>query len=88
MTLTCVVVEDEPLARNLLEQYILKVPHLQLVKSFSSPLTALDFLRNNSVDILFSDIQMPEITGISLLKILPKKPLVQTNYARAFSESS
>lgn len=76
MTLTCVVVEDEPLARNLLEQYILKVPHLQLVKSFSSPLAALDFLRNNSIDILFSDIQMPEITGISLLKILPKKPLV------------
>ena len=76
MILTCVVVEDEPLARNLLEQYILKVSHLQLVKSFSSPLVALDFLRNNSVDILFSDIQMPEITGISLLKILPKKPLV------------
>lgn len=76
MTLTCVVVEDEPLARNLLEQYILKVSHLQLVKSFANPLAALDFLRNNSVDILFSDIQMPEITGISLLKILPKKPLV------------
>ncbi|MEI7581177.1 LytTR family DNA-binding domain-containing protein [Runella sp.] len=76
MTLTCVVVEDEPLARNLMEQYILKVSHLQLVKSFSNPLAALDFLRNNSVDILFSDIQMPEITGISLLKILPKKPLV------------
>jgi two-component system LytT family response regulator len=76
MTLTCVVVEDEPLARNLLEQYILKVIHLQLIKSFSNPLAALEFLRNNSVDILFSDIQMPEITGISLLKILPKKPLV------------
>lgn len=76
MTLTCVVVEDEPLARNLLEQYILKVNHLQLVKSFSSPLAALEFLRTHSVDILFSDIQMPEITGISLLKILPKKPLV------------
>jgi two-component system LytT family response regulator len=76
MILTCVVVEDEPLARHLMEQYILKVSHLQLVKSFSNPLAALDFLRNNSVDILFSDIQMPEITGISLLKILPKKPLV------------
>ena len=76
MALTCVVVEDEPLARNLLEQYILKVPHLRLVKSFSNPLTAFDFLRANSVDVLFSDIQMPEITGISLLKILPKKPLV------------
>ncbi len=76
MTLTCVVVEDEPLARNLLEQYILKVSHLQLLQSFANPLKALEFLRNNSVDILFSDIQMPEISGISLLKILPKKPLV------------
>ena len=76
MTLTCIVVEDEPLARNLLEQYIKKVSHLQLVSSFSNPLHALNFLRNNSVDILFSDIQMPEITGISLLKILPRKPLV------------
>ena len=76
MTLTCVVVEDEPLARNLLEQYILKLPHLKLVKSFSNPLAAFDFLRTNTVDVLFSDIQMPEITGLSLLKILPKKPLV------------
>ena len=76
MTITCVVVEDEPLARNLLEQYILKLPHLKLVKSFSNPLAAFDFLRTNTVDVLFSDIQMPEITGISLLKILPKKPLV------------
>lgn len=76
MTLTCIIVEDEPLARQLLEQYVLKVPYLQLIKSFSNPIEALDFLRNNDIDLLFSDIQMPEITGITLLKILHKKPLI------------
>ncbi|HEV7348177.1 LytTR family DNA-binding domain-containing protein [Telluribacter sp.] len=76
MTYTCVIVEDEPLARSLLEQYVAKVPYLHLVNSFSNPMAALEFLRNQAVDILFSDIQMPEITGITLLKILQKKPLV------------
>ena len=76
MTHTCIIVEDEPLARSLMENYIQKVPYLNLVQSFSDPLKALEFLRENSVDILFSDIQMPEITGITLLKILLKKPLI------------
>ncbi len=76
MNLTCVIVEDEPLARQLLEQYVLKLPYLTLLKSFSNPLEALEFLGQNEVDILFSDIQMPEITGITLLKILKKKPLI------------
>jgi DNA-binding LytR/AlgR family response regulator len=79
--LSCIIIEDEPLARNLMEAYIKKVPHLNLLRSFSSSLAALDFLREKTaagvpVDILFSDIQMPEITGITLLKILQKKPLV------------
>jgi two-component system, LytTR family, response regulator len=76
MNLTCIIVEDEPLARQLLEQYVLKLPYLTLLQSFSNPLEALDFLGQNEVDILFSDIQMPEITGITLLKILKKKPLI------------
>jgi len=76
MTHTCIIVEDEPLARSLMENYIQKVPYLHLVQSFSNPLKALEYLRENTVDILFSDIQMPEITGITLLKILQKKPLI------------
>ncbi|MDJ1467765.1 LytTR family DNA-binding domain-containing protein [Cytophagaceae bacterium DM2B3-1] len=76
MNLTCVIVEDEPLARNLLTQYIHKVSYLTLVHTCSNPMEALEFLRDNKVDILFLDIQMPEITGISLLKILQVKPLV------------
>ncbi len=76
MKLTCVIVEDEPLARNLLTEYVKKVPTLQLIEACSNALKALEVLRNNSVDILFLDVQMPELTGISLLKILQKKPLV------------
>jgi DNA-binding LytR/AlgR family response regulator len=73
---TCLIVEDEPLARNLLTDYVKKVPFLNLVQSCSNPMDALEVLRTNSIDILFLDIQMPEITGITLLKILQKKPLV------------
>lgn len=76
MSISCIIVEDEPLARNLLSDYVHKVPHLNLIKTFANPLEAIDFLRENSVDLLFLDIQMPEITGISLLKVLQKKPLV------------
>lgn len=76
MNLNCLIVDDEPLARNLLKDYIGKVPHLTLVDSCSNPLEALDILNKKSIDVLFLDIQMPEITGISLLKTLHKKPLV------------
>ena len=76
MNLSCIIVEDEPMARNLLEQYIAKVSSLTLLATFSNPLKALDFLRETTPDILFLDVQMPEITGISLLKILKKKPYV------------
>ena len=76
MSISCIIVEDEPLARNLLTDYVRKVPHLNLVRTFANPLEAIDFLRENPVDLLFLDIQMPEITGISLLKVLQKKPLV------------
>jgi two-component system LytT family response regulator len=76
MKINCLVVEDEPLARNLMTAYIDKVPYLNLLQACSNPLEAIDFLRENTVDLLFLDVQMPEITGITLLKILQKKPLV------------
>ncbi len=73
---SCIIVEDEPLARNLLSAYISKVPRLELKQSFSNALDALEYLRENPVDVLFSDIQMPEVTGITLLKLLKTKPLI------------
>ena len=68
--------DDEPLARNLLADYVRKVSYLELADTCSNPLSALELLRNHQIDLMFLDIQMPEITGISLLKSLQKKPLV------------
>lgn len=72
----CVVVDDEPLAIEKLEGYIAKVPFLELDKSFSNGLDALDYLKNNPVDLLFLDVQMDEITGIQLLEIMKVRPQV------------
>ena len=74
--LSCLIVEDEPLARNLLTEYVNKVPDLRLVSACSSPLAALEILRKEHIDLLFLDIQMPELTGISFLRTLQKKPFV------------
>ena len=76
MKLSCLIVDDEPLARHLLEQYVTKIPQLDLLQSCGNPVEAIEILRENTVDILFLDIQMPEITGISLLKILQNKPYI------------
>ncbi len=76
MNITCLIVEDEPLARNLLTDYVRKVPSLELIDVCSSPLAAIEVLKQKKIDLLFLDIQMPEITGITLLKVLQKKPLV------------
>jgi two-component system LytT family response regulator len=76
LSLNCLIVEDEPLARNLLTEYVKKIPYLHLVDACSDPLSALEVLRKNEIDVLFLDIQMPEITGITLLKTLQRKPYV------------
>jgi len=76
VNLNCLIVDDEPLARQLLTEYVRKVPFLNLVKACSSALEAMEELRNHPVELLFLDIQMPEITGITFLKTLKKKPMV------------
>jgi len=76
LNLNCLIVEDEPLARKLMTDYVRKISYLNLVDACSSPLAAMEILRQQSIDLLFLDIQMPEITGISLLKALQKKPMV------------
>jgi two-component system, LytTR family, response regulator len=84
MTLTCVIVEDEPLARSLIIDYVKKVPSLELVAACAGPIEAIEVLKSQPVDLLFLDIQMPELTGIGLLKALPKKPMVV--FTTAYSE--
>ena len=69
----CTVVDDEPQAVQLLVNYIEKSKDLELVGSFTNPIEAFHFLNDNPTDLLFLDIQMPELSGIQLLKLLGKK---------------
>lgn len=69
-----VIIDDENPARVLLKEYIDKIPNLKLVGNFANPIEAISFLMSQKVDILFTDIQMPEIQGVDLVKNL-KQPL-------------
>ena len=77
MSISCLIVDDEPLARSLLKDYVSKVPSLKLVEVCSSPVAAMEIIQQQPVDLLFLDIQMPEITGISLLKIMSKRKILK-----------
>jgi len=70
MTIKVIVIDDEPLAINVLKNYIEKVKDLQLVKTFSNAIDVGSFLQENSIDIIFLDIKMPILNGIDFLKTL------------------
>ncbi|MCS6929997.1 MAG: response regulator transcription factor [Saprospiraceae bacterium] len=72
----CLIVDDEELARALLKHYIDQVPSLQAVGSCANAMEAVSALHQQPVDLLFLDIQMPDLTGIDLLKALIRKPIV------------
>lgn len=74
--MTCIVVDDEPLARQGMEMNISQVSFLQLLGSFSNALAASDCLRKEKVDLMFLDINMPELSGLDFLKSLRDAPLV------------
>ncbi|WP_053972603.1 LytTR family DNA-binding domain-containing protein [Mangrovimonas sp. ST2L15] len=74
--LNCVVVDDEPMALQLVESYVTKTPFLQLQKSCSNAIEAMNYVSEHPVDVLFLDIQMPDLTGIELSKMIPKKTKV------------
>ena len=74
--LKCVAIDDEPPALRLLEQYILRTPGIELLHAFDDAVSGAEFLRKFNVDLLFLDINMPDITGIDLVRSLVKKPLV------------
>ena len=69
----CLVVDDEPLALHIIEDYIAKVPFLTLVKSTTDAIAALTLVQEGGADLVFLDIQMPELTGIQFLKIANRK---------------
>lgn len=76
MNLNCVAIDDEPLALELIEGYVEKFPQLNLIKLFDDAVEAAAFLKENPVDLLLVDINMPDITGIELIRSLEEKPMV------------
>ena len=75
-TLKCLIADDEPIARQILEKYVQNLPNLQLVASCKDAFEVLEVLGKETVDVLFLDINMPKFSGISLLKTLKIKPAV------------
>lgn len=74
--LKCIIVEDEPLAAKVLSDYISQVPFLELNGTFKDAILATDFLRENSVDLIFLDIHLPKLKGMAFLKTLIDPPAV------------
>jgi len=83
-TKKCIIVDDEPAAHYVLANYIKQNPQLELVFQGYNGIEAMDFLRENKVDLMFLDINMPEISGMELLKIIPTHP--KTILTTAYSE--
>lgn len=83
MKLNCAVIDDEPLAVELMEGYVRKTPFLELQGSFGSGTTAFETLRTRPVDLLFCDIQMPGLNGMELSRMLP--PETRIIFTTAFS---
>lgn len=80
----CIIVDDEPAAHYVLINYIRQNPELELVHQCYNGIEVMNYLRENQVDLMFLDIDMPEITGLELLKILPSQP--KTILTTAYSE--
>ena len=84
MTLNCAIIDDEPLAVDLLSSYVEKTSFLNLTGGYNSAIAAIKDLKSNPVDLIFLDIQMPELSGIEFAKILPRSTKIV--FTTAFSK--
>lgn len=84
MTLNCIIIDDEPLAAELLASYAGKTLFLNLIGVFNSAVDGIKVIRENRVDLIFLDIQMPELSGLEFAKILPKETKII--FTTAFSQ--
>jgi len=74
--MNCILIDDEPLARQELHALIEEVSDLHILHTFSNPSLAIDFLKNNTVDLIFLDIEMPMINGLAFAAQVPKETLI------------
>ncbi|RPH33107.1 MAG: DNA-binding response regulator [Bacteroidales bacterium] len=83
MKLKCLIVDDEPLAHGILEKYISRINSLELVGKCNNAIEAINFIHTNPVDLIFLDINMPELSGIEMLKSLQHQPkiIITTAYS-------
>ena len=72
----CIIVEDEPLATEVIQDYIAQVPFLELKESFSDALFATDYLQHQSVDLIFLDIHLPKLKGLDFISTLQHPPQI------------
>ena len=82
--MNCIIVDDEPLAQQVIEDYAITIPYLTVIAKCSSAFEAFDVLRNKKIDLIFLDIQMPNVTGIDFLNSLEYKPMII--FTTAYSE--
>ncbi|RMG30252.1 MAG: DNA-binding response regulator [Bacteroidetes bacterium] len=89
MQVKCLIVDDEPIARDILESYIQKIEGLELVKSCQNAFEALNYLHQQPVDLIFLDIQMPGLNGMELMKSMPRRPsIILTTAFREYAVES
>ena len=74
--MNCIIIEDEPAAQSILENHISRCPDLRCFGTFADAFSAQTFMQNQSVDLIFLDINLPEMSGVSFLRSLPHPPLV------------
>ncbi len=76
MTIRCIAIDDEPFAIGIIADYCSKIPYLKLEKTFHSGIEAINYLKNNRIDLIFLDIEMRDITGLQILDIVQPRPQV------------
>ena len=76
MSLRCIAIDDEPLALDLVKEYVSRIPGLQLLRTFDDAISGGEYLRQHPVDLLFIDINMPDINGLELVRSLERRPMV------------
>ena len=89
MKTRCIIIDDEPLAINVIKNYLKEFNDIELINTFSNAIEALSFLKNHTIDLIFLDINMPVLNGLNFIKSLEKKPLIiiTTSYQEFAVES-